>query len=66
MSENSACPTLALIVANCEPVSTVAGVFGFGGTFVGDGRGAAPVHYKLTVGFTELELMTKDKIYKGY
>ena len=35
-------------------------------TFVADQRGAPPVHYKMTVNFTELELMTKQKIYEGY
>ena len=25
-----------------------------------------PVHYKMTVTFTELQLMTKQKIYEGY
>ena len=35
-------------------------------TFKPDERGAAPVTYSLSLKFTELELMTKDKIYRGY
>ena len=50
----------------CTSVDVDYGPEGEFKTFVADGRGAAPVHYKLTLGFTELELMTKDKIYKGY
>jgi len=50
----------------CTSVDVDYGPEGEFKTFVADGRGAAPVHYKLTLSFTELELMTKDKIYKGY
>ena len=50
----------------CTSVDVDYGPEGEFKTFVADGRGAAPVHYKLTLGFTELELMTKDKIYNGY
>ena len=35
-------------------------------TFKPDEKGAAPVTYSLSLKFTELELMTKDKIYRGY
>jgi len=35
-------------------------------TFKPDSGGAAPVTYSLSLKFTELELMTKDKIYRGY
>ena len=50
----------------CTSVDVDYGPEGEFKTFVADGRGAAPVHYKLTLSFTELELMTKDKIYNGY
>ena len=50
----------------CTSVDVDYGPEGEFKTFVGDGRGAAPVHYKLSLGFTELQLMTKDKIYNGY
>jgi len=50
----------------CTSVDVDYGPEGEFKTFVEDGRGAAPVHYKLSLSFTELELMTKDKIYNGY
>jgi hypothetical protein len=50
----------------CTSVDVDYGPEGEFKTFVADGRGAAPVHYKLTLGFTELELMTKQKIYDGH
>lgn len=50
----------------CTSVDVDYGPEGEFKTFVANERGAPPVHYKLTLGFTELELMTKDKIYKGY
>jgi len=50
----------------CTSVDVNYGPEGEFKTFVEDGRGAAPIHYKLALSFTELEFMTKDKIYKGY
>ena len=50
----------------CTSVDVDYGPEGEFKTFKADSRGAAPVHYKMAVSFTELELMTKDKIYKGY
>ena len=50
----------------CTSVDVDYGPEGEFKTFRADARGAAPVHYKMAVSFTELELMTKDKIYKGY
>ena len=35
-------------------------------TFKPDAEGAAPVSTKVTLNFVELELMTKEKIYKGF
>ena len=35
-------------------------------TFKPDSKGAAPVTYSLSLKFTELEIMTKDKIYQGF
>ena len=35
-------------------------------TFKPDAEGAPPISTKLTLEFTELELMTKEKIYKGF
>ena len=50
----------------CTSVDVDYGPEGEFKTFKADSRGAAPVHYKMALNFTELELMTKDKIYKGY
>ena len=50
----------------CTSVDVDYGPEGEFKTFVADGRGAAPVHYKMSLGFTELELMTKQKIYDGH
>ena len=50
----------------CTSVDVDYGPEGEFKTFVADGRGAAPIHYKLSLSFTELELMTKQKIYDGH
>jgi len=50
----------------CTGVDVEYGPEGEFKTFVANGKGAPPVHYKMTVTFTELQLMTKQKIYEGY
>lgn len=50
----------------CTSVDVDYGPEGEFKTFRADSKGAAPVHYKLALNFTELEIMTKDKIYRGY
>ena len=49
----------------CKNVSVVYGGEKFT-TFQPDEDGAAPVRTSMTLEFVELELMTKEKIYKGY